>query len=1238
MKPLLYIESIILEPLVTHASNHTNMFRTFLHSVLAISFLLLISAGSLAQPCPDNSPVITGPGVVSNNQLGVVYSTPNIPGHTYAWTVSGGTIGSGAGTSQISVNWGNIGTGTITLTETNPAAACSTTVNRSVSVRPLLISYFYYTNTSCYGDVVSFWDASVADASNQVVSWSWDFGDGGTATLQNPQHQFLPPFNVTYTVTLIVTNQTGNRDTIIDAVYVNPDQFIPHPKFTSDIPNCLYTPVDFNSTTSTTPQGTGAIIGWDWDFGDPNSGSSNISTIQNPTHVFSAPGTYIITLDITNERYCKNDTTITITIEESLPTSLFDYSTPTCLNNPVDFTDLSTTPAGRDITTWIWNFGDATAPVVVNAPGNPNLTHYFPGLGPYPTKLTVINNLGCQDSVFQTIQLDPSPISDFSYQAACVGDTVPFTNLSIWNNGPEIISYYWDFDDPSSGFNTSSLENPQHLFSAVATYDVMLITVNSTGCPDTVIKQVIVFDSPDVDYSWNYGSQNNEIHFHIDTLVTNLSMIGNMCQWNFGDGNWGYGQNPIHVYPAAGTFMVTLTVTDTVGCTNEITYPVVVPSVPVAFFSSNSPVCDGEEVCFTDLSSVPTPPFGYIVTWIWDYDDATPNDTINFPDDPNVCHLYSTVDTFAVTLKIIDNNGYVDSATANVIILPIPTANFIYSTACQDQVVTFTDMSSPNGGGNIISWDWNFADPGSGINNVSLLQNPTHAFSNGDSTYMVRLIVVNFNGCTDTIYKPVYVFPAPPVDFIHDTACLNSLVTFMADTTVTYLDSIVTWAWDFGDGTPLVTDPITTQHLYTIAGVYTVTLTVIDYHGCGNSVSHTVRVNPLPVANYTWVSPSCQGDSVLFTDQSYIPPGFTGYVAKWIWDFGDGNTQTIITPNSPNVYHTFAGPGVSYTVTLTVWSNDSCSMFTQQTVDLVPAPAANFDYSSIDCENQPVGFTDLSQLNGGGQITSWLWDFGDPPSGVNNSSTLQNPSHTFTTPGTYSVILAVTNVNNCTDTILKDVVVNMGPVPDFSADTACLGSTTIFTDLSTSDTTIISYSWDFGDGSPLSTQPSPTHTYTSFGTYIVTLTIINANGCVSTIAKNVLVNPLPIPEYSYSTPNCFGAPVDFTNQSSTAPGYIGNIVTWVWDFGDGTTQIINFPTNPNVTHTFVGSALSHTVKLTVTTNHGCTDSVEHVVTSIPSPLANFTFPGLPCSQNLIPFTDLITTKRRWDDCTMGLEL
>ena len=336
-----------------------------------------------------------------------------------------------------------------------------------------------------------------------------------------------------------------------------------------------------------------------------------------------------------------------MTILPSVPDAQYTFSAPTCVNNPVFFTDNSTFPAGRDIVTWVWSFADGTPPVVINTPSSPNISHIYPGIGPYPTMLTVINNIGCRDSITQSVRPDPSPTALFTYDAACVGQPIQFTNQSINNNGPLITSYFWNFDDPASGSNTSVLKDPVHTFSGIGTYNVMMIAINASGCPDTIFKPITVFPIPAVEYTWNFGSQNNEIEFHVDTTITPIGMIGNMIQWNFGDGTYGYGPDVVHIYAAANTYFVTCTVTDTIGCSNSVTHPVGVPANPVAFFTSNSPVCDSMEVCFTDLSSVPTPPFGWITQWIWDFGDGTAFDTINFPNNPNVCHTYATVDTFA---------------------------------------------------------------------------------------------------------------------------------------------------------------------------------------------------------------------------------------------------------------------------------------------------------------------------------------------------------------------------------------------------------------------------------------------------------------------------------------------------------------------------------------------------------------------------------------------------------------
>ncbi len=1206
------------------------MHHKFLRLITVVfSFVVLAAVRLSAQPCADNQPVITGAQVVRNGQDLVIYSTPNIPGHTYLWSVTGGTFASGNTSNQVTVTWGGVGSGNLTLTETNPASNCSTTVSKTIAVQPLLVSYFFYTNTSCYGDELTFHDMSVADPAMPIDSttgYKWTFGDGGTSTAKNPTHTYGMPYNQTYTVMLVVTNSIGYTDTIYDAVYVNPNQFIPAANFSAAIPSCSYDPVNFTST-STTPVGSGPFHRYSWNFGDPASGASNIVVYNgippnpNVSHLFSGPGTYTVTLEVLNDKSCTNIITRQIFIDQTVPTSSYTFSSPTCEFNAVYFTDNSTSFPGKDITSWEWNFGDGTAPVTIIAPASPNTQYTYPGLGPYHCQLKVTNNLGCVDSSSRVITLDPSPKSAFSQNSQCYGDTVQFSDLSIANGGPPIASYYWNFGDLASGsFNSSTLQNPTHKFSAPGTYGIMMVTTNTSGCPDTLRRNIEIHDSPIVNFNTTPGTQNNEVHFHAQA---DFSIIGNMMTWNFGDGEFGYGHDPVHVYPTAGSYDVILTVTDTLGCTGTVTHTILVPSVPVAFFSSTSPACLGQTICFHDLSSVPTPPFGFIKTWIWDFGDGTPADTVLFPNDPDLCHVYSTIDTFTVVLNVIDDYGYTDTYTANVYTIPIPSANFHQTTACQDMIVSFFDASSANGGGNIISYDWNFGDPGSGIDNTSAQLNPTHIFAHGDSCYNVRLIVINFNNCTDTITKQVCVFPKPPLDFVFDTACLNQLVHFDANSGITYPDSIVSWSWNFGDGTPLGTDAITTSHLYTTTGVFTVTLSVTDHHGCTSDTSHTVRVNPLPVAEFTWASPNCQGVPVQFTDHSYLPAGFVGYVAKWKWEFGDGSDTTITIPGSPNIAHTFLGNAICHDVKLTVWTGDSCFATITQQVCSLPAPIAGFQVAPVTCKSQPVQFNDQSQPNGGGSITTWLWNFDDPPSGTDNTSPLPSPVHTFTNGNTwYNVRLIVTNGNTCRDTIVIPVYIRALPDVDFAFDTACLNMLVHYNGNSgiTQVDSIVSWVWTFGDGSPAVNDPvTSSHLYGTTGTFTTTLTVTDNHGCINTISHDVTVNPLPEANFIWNSPNCEGAPIQFINQSTIPSGYL---TTWIWNFGDTTPpDTIHMPNPPNIIHTFAGTSLVHQVSLTVISNFGCPFTITKTVTSIPKPIAAFHYSTASCMDQTVQFND-----------------
>lgn len=961
------------------------------------------------------------------------------------------------------------------------------------------------------------------------------------------------------------------------------------------------------------------------------SGLISLDTILHPTYTPSdsdlLAGTVTLTLTaqgLGNGTSCNPAVSTVILTHPPITTASAGPDDASCGNN--NYLISGATAANYDSLVWIQNgTGHLVNPYVVNP-------IYVPGLNETGTITFILKTyqlIHCVDSASDqmVLTIHPFPTGTFvllTKDTVCGQDTVRL-RLDLTGTPPWTFTYT---DGYTPVIVTNLFPSPYYITTFPdTTVNYSLLSLSDTHCsalPGNLhsIVRVIVHPKPHVEYTWQNGPQNNEVQFHIDSSITNLGAVGYMVIWNFGDGTFGYGHNPIHFYSGSTTFNCILTVTDTNGCQNSVRHSIFIPAIPIAFYSSTSPVCLGNTMCFYDLSTAPSAPSEFIQTWIWNFGDGTPADTIQFPNNPNVCHLYGGIGNYLVSLTVRDNLGVSNTYTHNQIVLPVPSALYTYSTNCENQPIQFTDASNNNGGGNIISWSWNFGDPISGIYNISTLQNPSHIFTPGQYIYNVSLIIQNLNGCRDTVIKQVSIRPKPPVDFMHDSACNGQVVHYIADQVVIHVDSIVTWLWNFGDGSQPVTNPITATHTYTSPGTYMTTLTVTDHHGCSNSISHGVKVNPLPTAIFSWSNPVCFGNPVLYTDNSTVPSGYSGYIAKWLWDFGDGTSQQITLPGTPNVTHTFLGTALTHIVRLTVWTGDSCSNFVEHIVTSIPSPNADFSFSTVRCKNQPVHFTDLSNTNGGGSISQWNWSFDDPGSGINNNSNLQNPSHIYHTPGTYHVTLIISNLTGCSDSLVKTVDVNMSPVADFHADNACLHTLTQFTDSSRSNGgLIISYSWDFGDGSALSYMQNPTHTYAMSGIFNVHLIVVNSNGCTSDTIKPVIVNPLPIAEFSYSSPSCFGAVVQYTNLSTTPSGYLGSIMKWVWNFGDGTSITIFAPANPDVSHTFIGSALSHMVRLTVTTSDSCTSFIEHTIISIPSPVADFNTQGTSCANQSVHFTD-----------------
>ena len=1154
-------------------------------------------------------------------------SIPSIGSITWSWNFGDASSG-GANTSTLQ-NPTHIYTQattyhpTLTVTNTN---GCTNTYTPStpVTVNPAPDANFDY-SAACIGENVHFTNTSSAAGGSAISGYVWNI-NGDPFYTPNPDYPF--PSAGTFPVSLTVTNGNGCSDQIVENVVVNPKPDIDFTFLGTIIPYQF---------TFTAQVNASQFIGNNmvWEFGD-GSGPGHGKIV---THTFPGPGSFVVRVTGTDMvTGCSNF--IEYSVSSGAPPSAFFTATPPdqCQGSPIAFTS---GPPGGPITEEIWDYHDGTVNdhfLFPNCPANP--THTFAATGPYWVTRTINPGTPLEATwdVYGTIY--PNPGSQFNWFSdasltwqgkACADQDVYFRDQSFSNSTPagNIYKWSWDFGDPGSGplNNFSTLQNPTHIFRGIGpTFNVTLtVWDNLNNCQNTT--SIVVTVNPAIPVEFTYTDFTCLDHLVNFVPVGLVPYTDYTWLWNFGDGSpTSNTPGPIsHLFTAIGTWTVTLTLTDKYGCSKTKQHFVTIIPLPIANFIFTAPTCEGKPIQFTD-QSIPPPGYPDIITgWNWDFGNLLGTSTLQ---NPSYTYPLFNPAGYDVTLTVTTSRGCVSSKTLHVQPFPAPVANFevmLQTPSCATQLVQFHDLSQEHGGGTIVTWNWNFGDlAGSGSNNTSTAQNPTHIF-NTAGTYNVTLMVTNGNGCDSTKMIQIDINPLPVADFSAPDNCEGDPTVFTNTSTTTPVGTTINaYNWDFGDGG--TSNLVNTQHTYATYGIKTVTLTVVNSNGCISSIQKQVTVFAKPTAEFIYSPSGCLGNPVVYTNQSFVPGGFSGYINQWVWNFGDGSAPVIIAwPANPNIPHTFLGIATSHIVRLTVTTTSGCSAFIEHTVTSIPSPKANFAFSNTRCIGQAVQFTDLSQTNGGPGLQNWLWNFDDVLSGASNTSTLQSPPHTFASIGNHIVTLVVTSVNGCTNQYDSTIVINALPLSDFSNTTACEGTGTLFTNLTLLTDTIVSYLWEFGDGQT-SAIPSPTHIYATYGTKSVRLTVTTNKGCIKDTVKQVLVNPKPIPEFSFSTPSCIGSVVMFTNQSTVVTGFVGPIETWVWNFGDGSAPItITWPANPNIPHTFPGIATSHTVRLTVTTTNGCTAFIEHTVTSLPSPVANFASSTINCIGQVVQFTDLSST-------------
>ncbi len=298
------------------------------------------------------------------------------------------------------------------------------------------------------------------------------------------------------------------------------------------------------------------------------------------------------------------------------------------------------------------------------------------------------------------------------------------------------------------------------------------------------------------------------------------------------------------------------------------------------------------------------------------------------------------------------------------------------------------------------------------------------------------------------------------------------------------------------------------------------------------------------------------------------------------------NNQKLYVFKNPTPYKYNAIGNVPVTVSATNPIADGCNGI--QTfnfnVNVIQGPTASFNFAPITgCNNVPIQFTDNS-LNAGLNIDLWQYNFGDFGSGVNNTSILQNPSHTFSTGGTFNVTQRVITLEGCYNDSTRVIILSTVPVANFTAPAqGCQGQAVTFTNTSTIASGIIAqWNWNFGTGAPVNATNgnAQTFTYTTPGTYNVTLTVVSTTGCSSILfTKQIVINALPTVSFAALNGTCTNSPAFALTGGSPVGGvYSGLGVT------SGTTF------NPSTL-----AAGTYTITYTFTTALGCINTATRTI-------------------------------------------
>ena len=941
-------------------------------------------------------------------------------------------------------------------------------------------------------------------STGNVDSWIWDFGDGFFSSAQNPVYHYTDTgfFNVT-----LIAFSNGCSDTITRKKYV----YVIPPIAAFNAINSCDTP--YNKSFQDLSVGAKS---WNWDFGDGNS-----SSVQNAQHTYTSSGTYNVRLIVTNGACADTLYKTTYVVNQNASFTASALSTNFCKYDVIQFTAINIDTA---LTTGIrWIYGDGTGTIF--SKNNDTVTHKYNDTGTYNVRMIVNDINGCYDTAQLATPIRVNGPNAFftNNPGTCADSLFTFTDQSTSDGIYPLSKWVWDFGDGT--IDTLTASPFTHRYADSGTYNVQLRVFDSNGCYDSIYKTAaVLIGKPYADFAI------------LDTLRCTLSSVGFSGQssglslkynWDFGDGGSGTGAAPNHYYTAEGVYTVSLTVSDTFGCTSKMIKPAsVTVSNPVAAFT----ISDSAARCTLPVQA--TSQSQNYNNLSWNFGDGG----TSVLDNP--FHLYTVPGVYQIMLIAQGYGQCYDTAYRSVELRgPYGTFSFSNNDGCFPLTVSFNATATST-----ISYIWDFGD---GSTKQTLGNSTTYTYTT-PGIFTPKLLLEDSSGCrvaiesTDTAFidgvKPKFFFNT-------STGCDSSLVTFTDSSYEIATDPMTAISWDFGDGgTSSLAKPV---HYYKASGSYLVRQTVYSAAGCTATYTLPVDVivNPAPKLVVSAVDSACVNSNVSFDVKDTAKVG----TLQWLWDLGNGNQAS-----TQNLIYVYPGSGIYSVSIIGTDATTGCADTGQHTITILDLPPL---YAGVDTS---ICLNTIASLNATG-AASYQWAASPTLSCTNCANPLAAPNNTTTYSVTGRDNFGCSAIDSVTVTVVQPTKVSLST----NNDTLCIGSSVQLIASGAER-----YSWqpptglsDPNIGNPIA-SPATSITYTVIGSD-------NISCFADTQYVSILVAPLPTFDITDSVVT-LNVGSSYTITTTSSP----DVIAWSWDppLGLSAPNIPQPDAKPKFTTTYTGTA------------------------------------------------------------------